>query len=107
MRTRWRGRGTRRASTQLPGVAATLKKCTVTFTPTPNFHGAANFTYLASDGTATSAPATVTVNVAAVNHAPVANADTLAGAGDAAGKYTAAGGRRNIKEMHGDVHADS
>ena len=43
-----------------------------------------------SDGTATSNPATVTVNVAAVNHAPVADADTLAATEDTAVTYTAA-----------------
>jgi hypothetical protein len=43
---------------------------TVTFTPTANFNGAANFSYIATDGTAQSNSATVTVNVAAVNDAP-------------------------------------
>jgi Ca2+-binding RTX toxin-like protein len=40
---------------------------TVTFTPTPGFNGPATFTYTTSDGSATSAPATVTVNVTATN----------------------------------------
>ncbi len=44
---------------------------TVTFTSSLNFKGAASFTYRASDGTALSNQATVTVNVAAVNDAPV------------------------------------
>jgi hypothetical protein len=44
---------------------------TVTFTPTANFNGVANFTYTVSDGTANSSAATATVNVAAVNDAPV------------------------------------
>ena len=44
---------------------------TVTFTPNANFNGVANFTYTTTDGTATSAPATVTVNVAAVNDAAI------------------------------------
>ena len=51
---------------------------TVTFTPDANFNGAADFTYTASDGTDNSNTATVTVNVAAVNDAPVAVDDTLA-----------------------------
>ena len=50
---------------------------TVTFTPAPNFNGEASFTYTVSDGTTTSQPATVTVNVAPVNDPPVGVADTL------------------------------
>ncbi|MHB9158177.1 MAG: Ig-like domain-containing protein, partial [Thiobacillus sp.] len=45
---------------------------TVTFTPTANFNGAADFTYTVTDGSLTSNTATVTVNVAAVNDAPIA-----------------------------------
>ena len=40
---------------------------TVTFTPDPNFNGSATFTYTVSDGNLLSAPATVTITVAAVN----------------------------------------
>jgi Ca2+-binding RTX toxin-like protein len=44
---------------------------TVTFTPTANFNGAANFSYVAKDdGGLSSNSATVSVNVAAVNDAP-------------------------------------
>jgi Ca2+-binding RTX toxin-like protein len=46
---------------------------TVTFTPNANFNGAATFSYTITDGTTTSAPATVTVNVASVNDAPEAS----------------------------------
>ncbi len=49
---------------------------TVTFTPNGNFNGAADFTYTVTDGALLSNTATVTVNVAAVNDAPVAVADT-------------------------------
>ena len=63
---------------------------TVTFTPNANFNGAASFSYTASDGSATSNTATVTVNVTAVNHAPVANDDTLAATEDTPVIYTAA-----------------
>ena len=42
----------------------------VTFKPFSNFTGAANFSYVASDGSALSNPASVTVNVAPVNDAP-------------------------------------
>jgi aspartate 1-decarboxylase len=47
---------------------------TITFTPAGNFNGVAGFTYTVTDGNTTSAPAVVTVNVAAVNDAPVATA---------------------------------
>ncbi|MBA3711435.1 MAG: tandem-95 repeat protein [Pyrinomonadaceae bacterium] len=41
-----------------------------TYTPTANFNGPDTFTYRASDGTASSNTATVTINVTAVNDAP-------------------------------------
>jgi len=63
---------------------------TVTFTPNANFNGVADFTYQATDGIANSNSATVTVNVAPVNDAPVAVADTLAATEDTAVIYTAA-----------------
>ena len=47
-----------------------------TYTPALNFSGADSFTYQASDGTALSAAATVTINVVAVNDAPVATDDS-------------------------------
>ena len=42
----------------------------VTFTPDADYNGPASFTFTVGDGLATSAPATVTINVAAVNDAP-------------------------------------
>lgn len=42
----------------------------VTFTPAADFNGTASFTFTVGDGIATSAPATVTINVSAVNDAP-------------------------------------
>ena len=63
---------------------------TVTFTPNPGFTGAASFTYSATDGSLPSNVATVTVNVAAMPHAPVANDDTLAATEDIPVTYTAA-----------------
>ena len=47
-----------------------------TYTPGLNFFGADSFTYRASDGTALSGPATVNLNVAAVNDVPVALDDS-------------------------------
>jgi len=52
-----------------------------TYTPNANFAGTDSFTYFASDGTANSAtPATVTINVANVNDAPIVVAATATGA---------------------------
>jgi VCBS repeat-containing protein len=47
-----------------------------TFTPNPGFAGSTTFTYRASDGTAQSAPATVTINVTDFPDPPTANNDT-------------------------------
>src|SRR5205823_2586147 len=45
----------------------------LTYTPNPNFNGPDSFTFKVNDGTVDSAPATVSLTVTAVNHAPVAN----------------------------------
>ena len=47
-----------------------------TYTPNANFNGPDSFTFQVNDGTANSVPASVTVNVAPVNDAPVALAAT-------------------------------
>lgn len=47
------------------------------YTPDENWHGTDKFTYRAFDGTAYSAPATVTINVNPVNDAPVATDDLV------------------------------
>ena len=49
---------------------------TFTYTPAPDFNGTDSFTYTASDGTAVSNVATVTITVTAVNDAPMAINDT-------------------------------
>src|SRR5204863_334400 len=59
------------------GTAVLNANGTVTFTPNANFSGAASFSYTVSDGASTSSPATVTVNVVAVNDAPVITAASL------------------------------
>src|SRR5207253_70475 len=46
------------------------------YTPNPNFNGTDTFTYKANDGAADSNTATVTINVTAVNDAPVASNDS-------------------------------
>jgi len=48
-----------------------------TYTPLAGFSGTDTFTYEASDGSLMSAAATVTINVAHVNHSPVAVDDSL------------------------------
>ncbi len=48
---------------------------TFRYTPAANFNGTDTFTYRATDGTTTSAPATVTITVTPVNDVPVAVAD--------------------------------
>ena len=53
-----------------------------TYTPNANFNGTDTFTYTASDGTAVSNVATVTITVGAVNDAPVAAGDSYATAED-------------------------
>lgn len=52
------------------------------YTPNPNYHGNDNFTYEVSDGSLTSAVATVTISVVAVNDIPVAVADSYTTAED-------------------------
>src|SRR6185369_16167428 len=76
---------------------------TVTFTPDANFNGAASFTYKANDGTVDSNAATVTLNVAAVNDAPVAVADTVAATEGSAATYTAADLLGNDTDVDGDA----
>ena len=49
----------------------------ITFAPSPNFNGPASFTYTISDGNGGFSTATVTVNVTAVNDAPVASSDSV------------------------------
>jgi hypothetical protein len=54
----------------LSGVAPNL-----VYTPATNYSGADSFTFSVSDGQASSAPATVSITVISLNHAPVAVAD--------------------------------
>ena len=49
----------------------------VTYTPAANYSGADSFTFKASDGTADSAVATVSLSVTPVNHAPVFACDPI------------------------------
>jgi VCBS repeat-containing protein len=58
------------------GTAADNGDGTVTYTPDAGFTGSDSFAYDISDGNGGTDTASVTVTVAAVNHAPVANADS-------------------------------
>lgn len=51
----------------------------LTYTPAPNYNGGDSFTFTAFDGRLTSAPATVSITVSAVNDLPVATADAYTG----------------------------
>ena len=58
------------------GTLALNPNGTFSYTPNLNFNGPDSFTYRAFDGVAQSAATTVTINVAAVNDAPVGVADS-------------------------------
>jgi hypothetical protein len=54
----------------------------LTYTPTPNFHGTDTFTFRASDGLHESNLATISIEVASVNDAPSAQAQSVAATED-------------------------
>src|SRR5205823_5358688 len=62
------------------------------YVPNANFNGSDSFTYKANDGTVDSNSATVTINLAAVNDAPVAVADSYSTDEDTALHVNAATG---------------
>ncbi|MDB3980458.1 Ig-like domain-containing protein, partial [Candidatus Marinimicrobia bacterium] len=53
--------------------STSLSGSTVTYTPSANYNGTDTFTFKANDGTDDSNTSTVTITIAAVNDAPVAN----------------------------------
>ena len=64
------------AASPVNGTVTLAANGTFTYTPAPDFNGTDSFTYTASDGTAVSNVATVTITVTAVNDAPMAINDT-------------------------------
>ncbi len=64
------------------GVLSLSVNGSFTYTPAANFSGIDGFSYKVSDGQVDSNVATVTINVAAVNDAPVAVADSFAATED-------------------------
>ena len=68
------------------------------YTPSANYNGADSFTYQASDGTALSGPATVNLNITAVNDAPVAANGSASGPED-----TILNGSASATDVDGDL----
>ena len=70
------------------------------YTPAANFHGPDTFTYRASDGTALSNSATVTITVNSVNDAPVANDSSENDGRGHAADQLGLGDRRRRRHAH-------
>lgn len=73
---------------------------TLSFTPLPNFNGARNFTYTVSDGFGGTATSSVSLNVTAVNDAPLAAADVVAATEDTPAAFDV---RSNDSDADGDT----
>ena len=73
------------------------------YTPQADFNGVDSFTYRASDGRLTSAPATVTITLAAVNDAPFARSDAYATDEDVALSVPAPGVLGNDTDVEGSA----
>ncbi len=77
---------TQPAHGSLSGTAPNL-----TYTPAANYNGSDNFTFKVNDGTADSAPTTVSITVTAVNDPPAANPQSASTAYNTAKAITLAG----------------
>ena len=73
------------------------------YTPNADFNGSDSFTYVANDGTADSNVATVTIDVAPVNDAPVAADDAYSVDEDAVLNVAAPGVLGNDTDVDGDA----
>ena len=91
----------RDASGNAVGTAALTTGGDVLFTPNANWNGTANFDYTMSDRFDETSSATVTVNVAAVNDAPVSHGDGQVIVADTAG--TVSLGRAIPTDIEGDA----
>jgi VCBS repeat-containing protein len=72
------------------------------YTPNPDFSGSDSFTYVANDGTSDSNVATVSIDVSAVNDAPVATADAYSLDQDTTLSIVAPGLLGNDSDVDGD-----
>jgi hypothetical protein len=70
------------------GSVTETAECVINYRPTRNYTGADSFTFTVSDGTYTSAAATVSINVAASNAAPVATNTSATTSEDTATTFT-------------------
>ncbi|MEJ8838444.1 cadherin-like domain-containing protein [Ramlibacter sp. AN1133] len=88
--------------TAVAGGSVSLANGNIVFTPDANFNGAGSFRYTVTDAQGAAATATVTVNVAAVNDAPVATTETLATDEDTPLTVTAASLLANDTDVEND-----
>ncbi len=85
------------------GGAAINPDGTITYSPNANFNGSDSFTYDVDDGHGGSATATVQINVAPVNDAPVAANDSYSTNEDTSLSVGAPGVRSNDGDVDGDA----
>ncbi len=90
-------------STTTNGVLVLTNNGGFTYLPNTNAHGIDHFTYWATDGVSTSALATVTLTVQAVNDAPVASGESHVVAEDAVLSLAAPGVLSNDSDLDGDA----
>jgi hypothetical protein len=80
-----------RGSLTAPASLSSSNGVIYTYTPSANLNSIDSFTFQVSNGTTTSSAATVTINVAAVNDPPVANAQSVSTAAGTAVSLTLSG----------------
>ncbi len=94
---------TLKASDPANGTAIVNTNGTFTYTPALNFNGTDSFTYTATDGTGTSAPATVSFTVTPVNDAPAGVADSYSTVEEQAVTVSAPGVLANDADVDGNA----
>jgi VCBS repeat-containing protein len=90
-------------STTTNGVLVLTNNGGFTYLPNTNANGVDHFTYWATDGVSTSALATVTLTVQAVNDAPVATGESYVVAEDSVLSLAAPGVLSNDSDLDGDA----